>query len=261
MKHFVIMMLSVMLFIAFAAPVTAQEEDEDTVFFQEEVFEYLADMDEDNVELNADCRRSSRRCRDYKDADYKVKSVHLNTDSGVVTGKVRIKFERRGRQFVRIKIRFIACSKDWTLLATRLYVGLTPPPSLRPRDYPYKQDTAEGSRRHEYIIELDDLGTQFENLYIAMNAYTEKVGADKTYDTGEIIAAGDRFKVWGHKTKHWPIIENGQEYNVNGDPWGTVFTHLPWNWPAYVKVYLPYEKDGTLFECPQPRGRARVYRR
>ncbi len=262
MKHLSIILLSVLLFFTLVAPVGAQDADEDVVVLGEDVYDSFSDMGTGEVELFATGRTAKPQCTDYFNADYMVKPIYLYAQgTSVAAGKVYIYFQRRESKFGRIKISFVTTPRSWKLLASRLYVGLTPPAQMRPHLFPLKQDTPNGSYRHTFYIDLDDLGTQFENIYIAMNAHVLREGSNKQHPGGMYICTGDTFKAWGRKTKYWPVIESGQEYNIYNQPWGTVFTHYPWKWPVYIKVHFPYEKDSSLFACPQPRGRVLVYKK
>jgi hypothetical protein len=125
---------------------------------------------------------------------------------------------------------------------------------MAPGKFPYQQETPSGLTQHEYLIDLEDIGSSFETVYIAVHAVVQKVITSLECTDPVPVPVIIEETAWGFKThpKFYPEIEPGDIVNPYGDPWGTIFPKGKKKWPAYIMVYIPYNVGDPLYECPQP---------
>ncbi|MCP4217618.1 MAG: hypothetical protein GY765_23450 [bacterium] len=189
-----------------------------------------------------------RVCEVVDNANYYLRYVYLYTRDHAVAGKVKLSIQRRNGEFTRLRVEML-CSRSygWKLKASHLYVATQSPVNKDPNSFPYRQVSAP-SKKHEYYVDLESLGTDFENVYIAIHAVMEKMIPGK-YDEYPVGSVND---TWGFKVSAYPGMKYGKTLNPLGQPWGTFFPSGDKLWPAYFLVNIPYSKGVSWVDCPKP---------
>lgn len=191
-------------------------------------------------------------CHLFENANYYLRFVYLYAGQHTIAGRVKFSVQRRDGEYLRLRVEYLTGDYGWELLESHLYVGTEPPKKMAPGRFPYQQETPPGLTKHQYYIDLEDIGSSFETVYIAVHAVVQKVNTkiecSSTYPVGEEETA------WGFKTlpKYYPPMQPGDIVNAYGDPWGTIFPKGKKQWPAYLMAYIPYNVSDPWFECPQP---------
>ena len=231
MKLRISIILSIMmLLLAFNTPVSAQVE-------QGELEEEL---------LSQASGSTSYNCELVENGDYYLRYVYLYAGQNMLAGRTKITVFRRDGEYTTLRVSLYTTGYGWEILESHLYVGTVQPAKMAPGSFPYQQTTPSGLDRHDYYIDLDDIGASFEHVYIAIHAVVRTTGTVKEFPAGQEETA------WGFKTIWYPVMDKDELFNPNGDPWGTIFPKRKKQWPAYFKVYIPYNVEYPLSECPQP---------
>lgn len=188
-------------------------------------------------------------CHIFEDGDYALRYVYMMAGQHTYSGKAIVFVERRGGEYVRLRIEILTGPQRHVMYESHLYVGAEPPKKMAPGRFPQQQVTVNGATKHIYYVDLDSLGDSFENLYIAIHAVVQPRSAAKGSPP-----EGSEETAWGFKTHpaFYPVLDMKTGLNELGDPWGTIFPKKNKQWPAYFMVYVPYNVTDPWFECPQP---------
>lgn len=189
---------------------------------------------------------TSYDCELVENGDYYLKYVYLYAGQNILAGRTKITVFRRDGKYTTLRVSVYTTGYGWEILESHLYVGATQPRKMAPGRFPYQQETPSGLDRHDYYVDLDNIGASFEHVYIAIHATVRTTG------TKIELPAGQEETAWGFKTTWYPVMDKDEIVNPNGDPWGTIFPKRNKQWPAYFKVYIPYNVENPWFECPQP---------
>jgi hypothetical protein len=182
-----------------------------------------------------------------ENGDYYIRYVYLYAGQNMLSGRTKITVFRRGGEYTTLRVSlYTGSSFGWEFLESHLYVGTEAPRKMAPGRFPYQQETPSGVTRHDYYVDLDDIGAGFEHVYIAIHAVVRTTGTKKG------LPAGQEETAWGFKTVWYPVMDKDELFNPDGDPWGTIFPKRNKRWPALFKVYIPYNVEYPLSECPQP---------
>ncbi len=240
MKLRISIMLSVMLLLAFTAAASAQTEQGDL---------------EEELLLRA-AGSTTYDCELVENGDYYMKYVYLYAGQDILAGRTKITIFRRDNQYRTLRFSLYTEAYGYEILESHLYVGKRRPRRMAPGRFPYKQETPSGSTRVDFYVDLDDIGASYEHVYLAIHAVVQPVGETVSEASGH----GRKHKrrhcgsesAWGYKTAYYPVMRKCETLNPNGDPWGTIFPRRNKQWPAYFKVYIPYNVENPWYECPQP---------